>query len=274
MMACRQRSTLEDKRKKKLRDKARDKTRINISEAFRRWKDLRGATGLDTDAEFAHYLLERWVTLVQLCVDWADCEDTRCPLSTLLTAPPLQRVGSGLLPDAPLLWALRYEKTLSSLGHKSAPKRSALDNDIENILDTTEQRAAGADDVFHFLDNDIENIPDTTEHSPAGADDICDEDVYVPLIRNQSFTTSELLLECEEEELEPCQKPTSQLDSKDEDDVRESKNEQLDCKLKPLSPLQRNQVNSTPRLNRETAEPVVFNYKGFTVVLSRHRIFP
>nr|XP_019954212.1 PREDICTED: uncharacterized protein LOC109636734 isoform X2 [Paralichthys olivaceus] len=210
MMACRQRSTLEDKRKKKLRDKARDKTRINISEAFRRWKDLRGATGLDTDAEFAHYLLER----------------------------------------------------------------SALDNDIENILDTTEQRAAGADDVFHFLDNDIENIPDTTEHSPAGADDICDEDVYVPLIRNQSFTTSELLLECEEEELEPCQKPTSQLDSKDEDDVRESKNEQLDCKLKPLSPLQRNQVNSTPRLNRETAEPVVFNYKGFTVVLSRHWIFP
>nr|XP_019954211.1 PREDICTED: uncharacterized protein LOC109636734 isoform X1 [Paralichthys olivaceus] len=226
MMACRQRSTLEDKRKKKLRDKARDKTRINISEAFRRWKDLRGATGLDTDAEFAHYLLES------------------------------------------------YEKTLSSLGHKSAPKRSALDNDIENILDTTEQRAAGADDVFHFLDNDIENIPDTTEHSPAGADDICDEDVYVPLIRNQSFTTSELLLECEEEELEPCQKPTSQLDSKDEDDVRESKNEQLDCKLKPLSPLQRNQVNSTPRLNRETAEPVVFNYKGFTVVLSRHWIFP
>lgn len=43
---------------------------------------------------------------------------------------------------------------------------------------------------------------------------------HIVVIRFRS-TTSELLLECEEEELEPWQKQTSQVDLKDEDDVGE-----------------------------------------------------
>ncbi|XP_026175937.1 uncharacterized protein LOC113138034 isoform X2 [Mastacembelus armatus] len=70
------------------------------------------------------------------------------------------------------------------------------------------------------LDGDVENVRETTELRAAGADNSCDEDVYIPLIIQKS-STSELLLECEEEELEPWQKPISPVHLKDEDDVGE-----------------------------------------------------
>ncbi|XP_026175941.1 uncharacterized protein LOC113138034 isoform X5 [Mastacembelus armatus] len=72
------------------------------------------------------------------------------------------------------------------------------------------------------LDGDVENVRETTELRAAGADNSCDEDVYIPLIIQKYLSsTSELLLECEEEELEPWQKPISPVHLKDEDDVGE-----------------------------------------------------
>ncbi|XP_070686884.1 uncharacterized protein [Pempheris klunzingeri] len=87
------------------------------------------------------------------------------------------------------------------------------------------------------LDSDLENVGETTELSAPGGDD-SDEDVYVPIIPQRS-TSSELLLECEEEELEPWQQPTLHVHVKEEDDVGELSNDKTDFKPDP-SLLQRN----------------------------------
>lgn len=94
----------------------------------------------------------------------------------------------------------------------------------------------------------MKNLPETTELRGAGADDLCNEDLYFPLIPNQSSATTELLLECEEEELEPWQQQTSQVHFKDEEDVGELKKDQIECQLKP-SPLQRTE-NAEPQQPR------------------------
>ncbi|GAA6227812.1 uncharacterized protein LOC108877765 isoform X1 [Lates japonicus] len=112
------------------------------------------------------------------------------------------------------------------------------------------------------LNDDMEN--DSTELRSAGADNSCDEEVYVPLMPQRS-TASELLLECEEEELEPWQKQTSQLRTshahlKDEDGIGELT---VDCKPEP-SPLQIDAVNSSPpELKTESPQPDVFNNQEF-----------
>ncbi|KAF3686411.1 THAP domain-containing protein 4 [Channa argus] len=109
------------------------------------------------------------------------------------------------------------------------------------------------------LESDMENVSEATELRAAEADDNWDEDVYVPVIPQRS-TTSALLLECEEEELEPWQRQTLQVDLKDEDDVRELKS---DCKLEPSTPP--DTVNTSPELETETPQRVVFNSPGLIV---------
>uniref|UniRef100_A0A3Q1B5Z6 Uncharacterized protein n=1 Tax=Amphiprion ocellaris TaxID=80972 RepID=A0A3Q1B5Z6_AMPOC len=52
----------EHKLKKTGYDQSRAKTRINIGEAFQRWRDLRELKGMKTDAEVAVFLLDRWAT--------------------------------------------------------------------------------------------------------------------------------------------------------------------------------------------------------------------
>ncbi|XP_078105369.1 uncharacterized protein LOC144517236 isoform X2 [Sander vitreus] len=89
------------------------------------------------------------------------------------------------------------------------------------------------------LTSDTENVEETTEPSSPGAADSCDEDVYVPIIPQRS-KTSELLLECEEEELEPWQKHTLHVHLKEEIDVKEEdvgelNDDQTDCKPDPSS---------------------------------------
>ncbi|XP_069549634.1 uncharacterized protein [Brachyistius frenatus] len=113
------------------------------------------------------------------------------------------------------------------------------------------------------IDEDECNSVKNTEAE--GADDSSDEDVYVPLIPQRS-TTSELFLECEEEELQPWQKQTSKLQVKAEDDVGEFTNDQTDYKLEP-SPLQGNAANtSPPQVKTETPEPVDLSNQDFIVV--------
>lgn len=51
----------EQKLKKKGYDQARAKSRVNIGEAFQRWRDLRELEGMKTDAEVALCLLDRRV---------------------------------------------------------------------------------------------------------------------------------------------------------------------------------------------------------------------
>ncbi|XP_040895106.1 uncharacterized protein LOC121182574 [Toxotes jaculatrix] len=148
---------------------------------------------------------------------------------------------------------------LSSLGgHVSASGRF---EEVEVTID--EDECNSEKNRISDLDSDMENVTETPELRAAGAEDSCEE-VYVPRIPQRS-TTSELLLECEEEELEPWQKITSQVHLKDEDDVGELTNDQIDCKPE-LSPLQGDAVNtSPPKLKTETPEPVVFNNQGFIV---------
>uniref|UniRef100_A0A3Q3F5V9 Uncharacterized protein n=1 Tax=Labrus bergylta TaxID=56723 RepID=A0A3Q3F5V9_9LABR len=57
------------KGKKKLRrlDKARGQTRVNIGTAFPRWRHLKEAKGLQSDAMVALFLLDRCVLLGGVC---------------------------------------------------------------------------------------------------------------------------------------------------------------------------------------------------------------
>uniref|UniRef100_A0A4W6BL10 Uncharacterized protein n=1 Tax=Lates calcarifer TaxID=8187 RepID=A0A4W6BL10_LATCA len=49
--------------KKKGYDQARGKCRVNIGEAFQRWRDLRELLGLKLDADVALFLLDRCATM-------------------------------------------------------------------------------------------------------------------------------------------------------------------------------------------------------------------
>ncbi len=49
-------------------DQARAKSRVNIGEDYQQWRNLRELKGTKTDAEVALFLLDRWVTLVLLCL--------------------------------------------------------------------------------------------------------------------------------------------------------------------------------------------------------------
>ncbi|XP_049906779.1 uncharacterized protein LOC126394139 isoform X5 [Epinephelus moara] len=123
---------------------------------------------------------------------------------------------------------------------------SDLDSDTETASETTELSASGADnscdgDVYvpvmpqrTDLESDMENATETTELSAPGAANSCDGDVYVPVMC-QSHKTSELKLECEEEELEPWQKHTLNVRLKEEHDVGELSDDKTDCKPDPSS---------------------------------------
>lgn len=144
----------------------------------------------------------------------------------------------------------------SSLGHVSS---SESFEEMEVTID--EDECDSVTNRLSDLDSDMENVVETTELNAAGADDSCDEDVYVPIIPQRS-TASELILECEEEELEPWQKQTSHVQLKDED-VGESTNDQTDVKPELL---QRNAANTSAfKLKTQTQQPVVFNNQGFIV---------
>ncbi|XP_044053080.1 uncharacterized protein LOC122876591 isoform X2 [Siniperca chuatsi] len=138
---------------------------------------------------------------------------------------------------------MQESTALSSLGHASASERDKQrqQDDVEHQSETThvasevdclqdsfeemevtidEDECTSVKNRLSDLDSDLGNVVETTQLSAPGADDSCDEDVYVPILPQRS-TTSELLLECEEEELEPWQKQTPHVHLKHEDDVGE-----------------------------------------------------
>ncbi|KAF1392881.1 hypothetical protein PFLUV_G00032640 [Perca fluviatilis] len=155
---------------------------------------------------------------------------------------------------------LQEPTALSSLGRLSASEKGKrkhehrsetthVASEVDWIQDSFEEMEVTIeDDEFNSVKNrlsdltsDMENVEETTEPSALGAADSCDEDVYVPIIPQRS-KTSELLLECEEEELEPWQKHTLHVHLKEETDVKEEdvgelNDDQLECKPDP-SPLQ------------------------------------
>ncbi|XP_042282671.1 uncharacterized protein LOC121907198 isoform X2 [Thunnus maccoyii] len=170
--------------------------------------------------------------------------------------------------------------SLLSLRHLSASERDKQcqqDDDDEHQFDSTdttsevdclqdsfeEMEVTLDNDEFNSVKNreDVDNVAATAELSAPEADDSCDEDVYVPVIPQRS-KMSELLLECEEEELEPWQKQTSHVHVKVEDDVGELSIDQIDCKPDP-APLQTNAT--PPKLKEESPQPLVFNSQGFIV---------
>ena len=54
--------TLEERREqRRVLNKKRDQTRVNIGEAYPRWRALREGNALKNDAEVAQHLLDRWV---------------------------------------------------------------------------------------------------------------------------------------------------------------------------------------------------------------------
>ncbi|TKS70132.1 hypothetical protein D9C73_004199 [Collichthys lucidus] len=94
------------------------------------------------------------------------------------------------------------------------------------------------------LDSDMENVVETTELSAPGADDSSDDEIYVPIIPQRS-TASELFLECEEEELEPWQKQISHVRvKKEKDDVEFIAQQQLFQKM------------VTPKVKEEAYDPI------------------
>ncbi|XP_073321292.1 uncharacterized protein [Pagrus major] len=149
---------------------------------------------------------------------------------------------------------------LSSPGHVSASARGKqcqqddVDHQSETTLEASEvnylqdsfdEMEVAIDEEsmknrLSDLDSDMEKVAESSEPSGPGADDSCDEEVYVPTIPQRHLSMkSELLLECEEEELEPWQKQTSHARLKEEDDNGELSNDQADCNPEP-SRLQRN----------------------------------
>ncbi|XP_028438293.1 uncharacterized protein LOC114558443 isoform X5 [Perca flavescens] len=129
---------------------------------------------------------------------------------------------------------LQEPTALSSLGRLSASEKGKrkhehrsetthMASEVDWIQDSFEEMEVTIeDDEFNSVKNrisdltsDMENVEETTEPSALGAADSCDEDVYVPIIPQRS-KTSELLLECEEEELEPWQKHTLRVHLKEE----------------------------------------------------------
>ncbi|KAL7406377.1 hypothetical protein ABVT39_018920 [Epinephelus coioides] len=124
--------------------------------------------------------------------------------------------------------------------HQSETRHLA--SEVDGLQDSFEEMEVTIDDDecnsvknrLSDFDSDTENVVDRTELSAPGADNSCDEDIYVPIIP-QSYKTSELKLECEEEELEPWQKHTLHVRLKEEHDVGELNDNQTDCKPDPSS---------------------------------------
>ncbi|XP_051235671.1 uncharacterized protein LOC127351795 isoform X2 [Dicentrarchus labrax] len=117
-----------------------------------------------------------------------------------------------------------------------APEVDRLQDSFDEMEFTIEEDECNSvNNRLYDSDNDVKNVLQTTKLRAPGVDE---EDVYVPIIPQRS-TSSELLLECEEEELEPWQKHTSHVQLKVEDDVGELSIDQIDCKPE-LSLLQRN----------------------------------
>ncbi|XP_039983074.1 uncharacterized protein LOC120789927 [Xiphias gladius] len=176
----RRRRSEEQKLKKKGYDHARGKSRVNIGEAFQRWRDLREVKGMKADVEVALFLLDSYKRYIK-----------GPSASTLL------KTGSNHeLPPPPSLASngtesQRYEKRSSimmtstgaciqepsSLRHVSA---SESFDEVEVTID--EDDCNSVKNRISDLDSDIENITETTELKTSGADDSCDEEVYVPLI--------------------------------------------------------------------------------------------
>uniref|UniRef100_A0A3P8T0L1 THAP-type domain-containing protein n=1 Tax=Amphiprion percula TaxID=161767 RepID=A0A3P8T0L1_AMPPE len=126
-------------------------------------------------------------------------------------------------------------------------------------LDSVEEMEITIDDKRDSMKNIKSETTDLRIAGPDGSD----EDVYVPIIPQRS-TASELLLECEEEELEPWQKKNSLQKFKVKDEAEDLANDQTECKPES-SPRQEDAVNtSTPDLKTETTQ-FVFNNQGFIV---------
>ncbi|KAM8761632.1 uncharacterized protein AB9X84_006631 isoform 3-T4 [Acanthopagrus schlegelii] len=220
---------------RRLWDKKRGKTRVNIGVAFPKWRELRDKLGLQKDADLACLLLDSYEMKSSILLT---------STGTCMHEPPAR----------------------SSPEHVSASARGKQD-DVDHQSDTTleasevnypqdssdEMEVAIDEDSMKNrlsdLDSDVEKVAETSELSGLGADDSCDEEVYVPTIPQRHLSTkSELLLECEEEELEPWQKQTSHARLKEGDDSGELSKDQADCSPEP-SLLQRNTsfIGTSPR---------------------------
>ncbi|KAI3377880.1 hypothetical protein L3Q82_009019, partial [Scortum barcoo] len=138
----------------------------------------------------------------------------------------------------------------SEASHMASEVDGLQDSFVEMDVTIDEDECSSVKNRLSEVNSDMENDIETAELR--AADDSGDEDVYVPIIAQRS-TTSEMLLECEEEELEPWQKPTSHVHLKEEDDVGELSNDHTDCKPE-RSLLQRNVASSSQPL-----QPAVIN---------------
>ncbi|KAA8595611.1 hypothetical protein FQN60_010902 [Etheostoma spectabile] len=131
--------------------------------------------------------------------------------------------------------------------HEHWSKTTPMASEVDCLQDSFEEMEVTIEDDecnrvknrLSDLTSDMENVEEITELSAPRAADSCDEDVYVPIIPQRS-KISELLLECEEEELEPWQKHTLHVRLKEEidveeEDVRELNDDQTDCKPDPSS---------------------------------------
>uniref|UniRef100_A0A3Q1FGM6 Uncharacterized protein n=1 Tax=Acanthochromis polyacanthus TaxID=80966 RepID=A0A3Q1FGM6_9TELE len=65
---------------KRLSDRQRSKRKVHLGQAFQRWREFREQKGIETDAELAVLLLDRYVTsafckfdIILLCVLLAMC---------------------------------------------------------------------------------------------------------------------------------------------------------------------------------------------------------
>ncbi|XP_078031991.1 uncharacterized protein LOC117254656 isoform X1 [Epinephelus lanceolatus] len=179
---------------KKALDKARGQTRVTIGAAFERWRQLKKLKGLKSDVEVAVFLLDSYAKYSMMMASAGTCRQK---------------------PAAP-----------------SRPGRVAAASFVEmevTIEEEVEEESNSVKNRLSDLESDMESTTESTELSAPGADNSCDGDVYVPVMP-QSHKTSELKLECEEEELEPWQKHTLHVRLKEEHDVGELSDDKTDCK--------------------------------------------
>ncbi|XP_078031998.1 uncharacterized protein LOC117254656 isoform X5 [Epinephelus lanceolatus] len=186
--------TEEQEKAKRDSDRARAKTRVNIGQAFTKWRELRELIGFKTDPELALFLIDSYAKYSMMMASAGTCRQK---------------------PAAP-----------------SRPGRVAAASFVEmevTIEEEVEEESNSVKNRLSDLESDMESTTESTELSAPGADNSCDGDVYVPVMP-QSHKTSELKLECEEEELEPWQKHTLHVRLKEEHDVGELSDDKTDCK--------------------------------------------
>ncbi|XP_033478906.2 uncharacterized protein LOC117254641 isoform X1 [Epinephelus lanceolatus] len=184
---------------KKESDRRRRQTRICIGVAFPRWRALKEEIGLRADTDVALLLLDNYAKYSMMMASAGTCRQK---------------------PAAP-----------------SRPGRVAAASFVEMEVTMEEEEEEESNRVknrLSDLESDMESTTESTELSAPGADNSCDGDVYVPVMP-QSHKTSELKLECEEEELEPWQKHTLHVRLKEEHDVGELSDDKTDCKPDPSS---------------------------------------